>query len=199
MFKKSLPLILSLLTTTAYAITIPGSYAGFIIGEGYTNYTASTLGVPTSRDINTGIAGGIFGGYQFNNLIGGEIDFIRFPEATFSNINNVTGLTGRIKESAIEFLLKGTTSISNLGFNITDMGFTASAKFGGAILYPRTENLPSNSTAPDSARVRPVFGLGLGYEITPFLPIEISWTRIQSESKTENADLIGLILSYSFC
>lgn len=191
MLKKIAILTSLLIATTAHAV-YPGYYLGLIAGEAYTNYTASNRDLNSANVTNSGFAGGIFAGYQYNVNFGGEVAFVQFPSTKFNGING-TNNDGSINENALEIFIKGTSPISNNGFSI-------SGKIGAAYMMSRTSNSinVSNGDNQNNNRVLPAYGAGISYDVMPYLPFELSWTRIQSGGGIQNADLVGLSVTYFF-
>ncbi|EKD74820.1 MAG: hypothetical protein ACD_44C00325G0001 [uncultured bacterium] len=196
MFKKIkqfiVPAFLISFSASAQAV-YPGPYVGLIAGESYTNYTASNTGLSSANINNQGLGGGIFAGYQFNLNFSAEINYIRFTNTKFSNINGTNGPAGRVVEDAYELFLKGICPVSNNGFNV-------SAKVGIAYINATASHaiFDNNSEAPNESRGAFTYGVGFGYDVTPTVPVEISWTRVQNSGNLQNADLAGLSVSYFF-
>lgn len=189
--KLSYGLLLGLLSSsTAYAV-FPGPYAGLTLGEAYTHYSASNTGLSSATVDNNGFGGSVYGGYQFNPNWGVELAYVQFPSTRFTNITGGAGSSGTVNENAVQLMLKGTAPISDLGFNIT-------AKAGAAWINATASHAFSNGGAPDQARVTPAYGVGLSYDVTPSTPLEVSWTRIQNSGNIQDADLLGLSLTYFF-
>ena len=192
MLKKSIALCLGCLLSQAVFAVFPGFYVGAIAGQTYTNYTASNVGLSSANVNNTGFGGGAFGGYQFDRNWSVELNFVEFTSTRMTNVNGVSGSTGRISENATELFGKGTWPVSDAGFNFT-------ARAGIAFVKAISSGALSNqSNSPNMGRFLPAYSAGVSYDVTPSTPIEISWTQVINGSNIQDANLFGLSASYYF-
>ncbi len=89
-------------------------------------------------------------------------------------------------------------------------GFALYGKLGAAWLDAKaSESVSGNSIFAGSAstsgsgtehKILPTFGVGLSYDSTPNVPVDISWNRIQKVGNTdlESTDLFSVGVAYNF-
>lgn len=204
---------------------VSGPYVGGDIGIAGLHYNASDFLKGSHAHVSdTGLAGGVFGGYQFTQNFAAELGYTQFSQAEFKNING-TGLNGTTKENAIDLVGKAILPLQD--------GFSIFGKAGAAYVTAKTSKVTihtgangeskltppevtpldpvalnpmlqlggvQNSNAGTVHRVLPTFGAGVSYDVTPNLPVSVSWTRIQSigNSPIPSSDFVGVSLAYNF-
>jgi OOP family OmpA-OmpF porin len=173
------------LASTASA-AISGVYVGGQLGWGVTNifHGVNTQGQKTQ---DTGLAGRLFGGYEFNQNIGAELGYMRFSNAT------VKHESGDIQTYAVDIAAKGMMPLQN--------GFGVYGKLGVAYLNENFGISNGNSRVSFSeGKVYPELGVGVSYDFSQQLSTDLSYTRIQktSNGNLNSTDFVGLGLSYHF-
>lgn len=194
MLKRAL-IISAIASLTALASTanasMPGFYAGGQLGYGNTNYSkgdANATSIDKSR-----LAGRLFGGYQFNPSFAAELGYTKFSDTKFKNINNIPGSKFTLKQQAIDLVGKGILPLDNK--------FSAYGVLGGAYLMADGKaSVDGESAKGDENKLFPTFGVGLSYDITPNVPVDISWRRIQKTGGTDlkSADFYSVGIAYNF-
>lgn len=177
--------LLALSSSAAFA-AVPGFYVGAQLGDADNHYSNSNANVTSSNIDDTGIAGRIFGGYEFTPLWGLELGYIRFSNIKYSNING-TASSGEIKQDAVDILGKRSFPFDN--------GVSLVAKAGMAVETARHDSNVGN----DDNEVQPVFGIGVSYDIIPQIPVELSYMRYQDVGgNIPSSDFLALGVSYYF-
>ncbi len=153
---------------------LPGYYVGGQLGWADTNYSsgdlkgnASVSPITSAGIDDTGIAGRIYGGYQFNQFWGAELGYDQFSNTEIKHINGINGLNATIKEYAIDLQGKGTIPISD--------SFGLFGKAGLAYQKINTDNPLSGNPG----RINPAFGAGMAYNFTPNFSVDVAWNHIQ--------------------
>lgn len=173
--------------------SIPGFYLLGQLGTADTHQEASNA---AAQSINSKMAftGRLAGGYQFNQNVAFEIGYTRFSDVDFSGIGGVPGQNVSLSQNAIDFMAKPMLPIScNVNF-YAKLGLAYRKTNGSAFVNGRSYLNYSDSWNPS-------FGLGFSYDITPFVPIDLAWTRIQSVGGGNNlpsTDFYSIGLSYYF-
>lgn len=173
-------------------------------------WSSSTSSTSSNSD---GLAGRLFIGYQFNPNWAAEFGYAQFRDANIKG--NYTGnlygfdtvnysYKGIAKTHAFDLLGKGILPLNG--------GFSVFGKLGIAyvqqttrlneylsdtdnILGPRSTNNPSKH----NNRFMPVAGVGVSYDITPNVPVDLSWLHYQKVGGSiPNADLLSLGIAYKF-
>lgn len=199
-------IMLGLSSGAAYAAT-SGSYIGGQLGYGDVGYDKhhafipmSSLGTSTtdishssSSSVNPdGFAGRLYTGYQFNPSLAAEVGYSVFSK---SDTNVGTNFKSHISTQAIDLSGKLIYPITNT--------FNFYAKGGAALVHENqdiTNNTPGNNTQISFSTdpIRPLFGVGTGFNITQNVSLDASWTRILGNNNIQNIDFYGAGLSYSF-
>lgn len=181
---------------------LPGPYVGGTIGWGDTGYanefdgnyswtnpvTSQTFTNHVSVD-DKGLAGGGNVGYQFNSNFAVEGGFTQFSNTKVKiTIPGIGIATNSIRENTFDLAGKGILPLGN--------GFSLYGKLGAA--YVNANNLGYGND-----RVAPLGSVGLSYDITPNLPIDVGYTRIQrvwsdNTSPIQSINYVGVGLTYHF-
>lgn len=175
--------------STAANAALPGFYAGGQLGYGHTSWTNSDLHVNSASIDQDGLAGRVFGGFEFNENWAAELGYTRFPNTDVKNINGVAGNNGDINNQYdIDLVAKGILPLAN--------SFSMYGKLGGA--YAKASS--SRDLITSSSRVYPTFGVGLSYDITPNVPVDLSWNRVQkvNNGPIPSTDLFAVGVAYNF-
>lgn len=185
LFSYSFPLLAS--------ASIPGFYILGQLGTADTHQEASNA---AAQSINSKMVftGRIAGGYQFNQNVAFEIGYTRFSDVDFSGIGGVPGQDVSLSQSAIDFTAKPMLPISCNVNLYAKLGLAYRKANGSAFVNNQAYLGYSDSW-------NPTFGLGLSYDITPFVPIDLGWTRIQSVgggNSLPSTDFYSIGLAYYF-
>jgi len=216
----------------------PGFYLGGLLGWGKVheeNISRGDMNAVTSSAIksnnfttnsfknsgvDSGAAGRLFAGYQFNENWAAEMGWSKFrnmtTNASLSGIDKVSGLpyqstaSGTLKTDAFDLVAKGIYPITN---NINVYG-----KLGVAYLMQRANasvhvsetakrgSVPVNALSKSGSgsnnehKIYPTFGVGATYEFTQNVAADLSWNRIQKTGGSKSmasTDLVGVGLIYS--
>lgn len=173
--------------------TIPGFYILGQIGSGNTHAEASDAAA-ISIDSKVVFTGRVAGGYQFNQNLALEIGYTRFSDVDFSGVGGVSGQNVSLSENALDFMAKPLLPLSN-NFNIYAKMGLAYVKANGSAVVNGTSYLGYSDDWD------PAFGLGLSYDITPNVLIDLAWTRFQSvggNHATPSADFYSVGVAYYF-
>jgi hypothetical protein len=160
--------------STAHA-ALPGFYVGAQLGQ---------TDVFTHGD-HIGLGGGITAGYQFIPAFAIEAQYIDFAK--------VADNKGSLDPYAIGVAAKGIIPIplgQSFGFNTINLY----GKLGAAYVQPDG----SGSSYQSHATYRPLYGVGVSYDITPQVSTDLGWTRIQAGNGVYNSQLIGLGVTFHF-
>lgn len=187
-------IIASLAFTTASALcfsaaanaALPGFYVGGQVGYADTHYSTGDISNVTSASItNTGVAGRVFGGYEFTPNWAGELGYTQFSNTKFNNVNG-TGVNSHISQYAVDLAGKGILPLDN--------GFALYGKLGGAYVKANGNNGIGTTT-----KINPEVGAGASYDLTPNVPVDISWTHIQKVGgNIPNTDFFAAGIGYNF-
>lgn len=173
--------------------SIPGFYLLGQLGTADTHQQASNAAA-LSINGKMSFTGRIAGGYQFNQNVAFEIGYTQFSDVNFSGVAGINNQNVSLGEEAVDFIAKPMLPLSN-NFNIFARVGLAYFKANGSSL------VNGHSYLGYSDSWDPSFGLGLGYDLTPFIPIELAWTRIQNiggNNTTPSTDFFSLGLAYYF-
>lgn len=186
---------------------VPGFYAGAQVGYGYQyldnpNFipslesNLSPVSSTTSSSSKNGFAGGVYGGYQFNDYFGAELGYIHFPNASFSNTatgfnslgsSTVNSIDLTSTENVIDLMLKAQVPFGG--------GFGAYAKFGGGYVYNKFDStfnsVSSNPVATafntvnssgSNNQFKPIGAIGFTYDIYDYFVVDLSYTYLFGSS-----------------
>lgn len=171
---------------------LPGFYVGGQLGWGHTGWSTSDTTPSASSVDNNGIAGRVSGGYQFNENWAAELGYSRFSNTDFNKIGGIPGFNATVKnEYAVDLVGKGILPLGNC--------FNLYGKLGAAYLSAEgTTNFGGSSNTEH--KVYPTFGVGVSYDITPNVPVDLSWNRIQKVGSNDlpSTDLVALGIAYNF-
>lgn len=224
--KKSacLGVLAGLMTASAHA-ALPGTYAGATLGWGTVHqgnfanpsFVTVLLGGANKQSggfNDSGAAGRIFGGYQFNQHWAVEMGYSRFSNATANSQYTSTSLFGAtqyynthgtIKTQALDLVGIGILPLTN-GFNFYGkLGFAYENVKQDLSSTVTTNNVPAVYTNnKNNGGFYPTLGLGISYDLTPHLVADLSWNHIQTLQMLNNiddmstTDMLGIGLAYHF-
>lgn len=172
---------------------LPGFYIGGQVGIGQDTYQDTVVLMPNITisshlsDTNTALAGGGFFGYQFNKNWALEAGYTQFSSHDFV-MGDFFGLKTDFKQYAMDVLAKGILPFTPC--------FNAFGKLG--LVY--VANIPSSSLLSNQTQIDPVIAGGLSYDITPHLPISVTYTRFQQlgNDKIPSSNLFTFDLAWHF-
>jgi hypothetical protein len=193
------------LSGACYAVG-PGWYFG--LGAGTTSVDAKTFtfnlpnNVPPTVTISPsthGIGERLFFGYHINPYAGMEFGFAHYGNATYQipagsaiSCNNPS-----IRENGFD--MEGVGS-----FPLSKSGFTVFAKAGMAIMYAGSSGSlegtvttnPCGAGTSSKAAVRPMYGIGVGYDLNQNWVTDISFTQVNGGGNIQAANMVALSFSY---
>lgn len=227
---------LSTIAISAQAAT-DGVYLGGTLGYGNVHQEGVTksdtlLGTVkgstfTASNKDTGLAGRLFAGYNFNQNLAAELGWTKFTNATSTGtasykqagLNLIQTNSTTIKTDAVDLVAKGTFPIAN--------NFSVYGKIGAAYVIQRADTnvsgaakltpgrahgrvirhatdlavmVPANSSSSTTTKsLLPTAGVGVSYAFNDKLSTELEYDRIQQvgNSKVNSTDFVGLGLTYS--
>lgn len=226
-------ILIACVMNNAFA-TLPGFYLGGQLGWGNVHqgtYVATYLNKLITKFVpdaptdslkilysDTGLAGRVFGGYQFNSYVGLELGYYHFNRMnvntdlqfaanfphlqlpldfkTHATVNtNVFDLVAKLIWPITEkFSLYG-----KLGIAYLDVRGNVSAK----VTVPVVDNITADvklSGNPAMNLVYPTFGIGMNYDLTKHVSTDVSWIRIQqiNNHAFPSTDFVSIGLLYHF-
>lgn len=198
------------LISTANA-AMPGAYMGGGLGYGMLktpNYSKEASSLVQSYSLSQkwgGVSGRVFGGYNFNNYFGLEAGLARYANSK-NKLEVPTTVTAREKYSGIAFDVvgKGYLPLADSGVSVYALGGAAYVRqrLSGNVdvVGGETRNLSKTNDG-----VRPMFGLGVAYTISPKVTTNLEFTRIQGVGNLKQdttaiatSDLLTLNVAYHF-
>lgn len=218
MTKISAAIITSLVFAGMANATTPGAYVG--VGAG-----ASTLRTPNSYMFNidnafnagstsrqrSGLGGRLFAGYNFNQYFGLEASYATYASSTYKASLDGDSASLKYSLNAINLVAKGYLPLGNSGFNAYALAGLADVR--NQVRYNNANDIPlangvtanfKNGTT-NYYRIRPVYGVGVGYDLAQHITTNVELSRIQgagnvktSASAIPNADMLTLNFGYNF-
>lgn len=170
---------------------LPGFYVGGQIGWGNTGYnTAGSFHQAEIKSVgrvkDSGLAGRAFLGYQVNENWASEFGYTQFSRTRFYDVNGILNHDGNINEYAFDAVAKGIFPLCHC--------FSVFAKLGVAYIKANA----SEGFCNDS-EFNPVLGAGIGYDLTPHIPVGVSYTRIQRVGGSiPSTNLATFDIAYNF-
>lgn len=193
----------ALFCCAVHAASWPQMYLGVEGGLANTNFSISDVmlnqssggGPVTSANIDNHIAAiRGFAGYRWNDYVALEAGYLK-PRATrFQNINGGAVSTGWINQYSIDVTGKLYLPMA------TYIHLSPYLKAGGAYMSTSSGGTIVRNGASDFGySLHPLLGLGIGYNFTPYLVGDISWTNItQYNSNVPQINLFFVGLTYYF-
>lgn len=172
----------SMLTVASSHAASNAPYVGAQIGYGNVHQNNNLI---DSDSKDTGVAGRLFAGYQFNDYFAAEMGWSKFSNATAKFSNSVLNVNETIKTDAIDLVAKGIYPVTS---EVKVYG-----KLGAAYLMTRANVKGSYygyafNESETQRKVLPTAGVGVSYDINSNLAADISYNRIQ---KVGNSDLVN--------
>ncbi len=176
----------------------------------YSNFTINTISGTTSGG---GLAGRVFGGYQFGCNLAVEFGWTKFNslpvKATASGNDLQTGdnfvasTSGTLKVDAFDLVAKGIMPL-RYGFNVygkLGMAYLESKSNASAVVTEPSLTNASASNMDNTNRFFPTFGIGIALDVRPDIEWDLSYNRIQKIGHSEelgSTDFISLGLLFHF-
>ena len=151
---------------------------------------------------NSGLAGRLAIGYQFNQYWATELGYLQLKKATVAipAIGQLIPGTETSKQNAIDLVGKGILPVSDkinvygkLGLAYLTSDLNLKEKSGKKLPNNADYGIAKHKWAPEAA-------VGVSYDITHNVSIDTSWTHIQPLGKNRpgNIDFVAVGLGYSF-
>lgn len=213
---------LSFATMSSFAAH-QGAYVGGQLGYGnvhqFKNDEAKAINdVPGWKASDKGLAGRLFGGFQFTPHLAAEMGLSTFSKATLKG--TVTGSTidfdvgpgsytahlkNELKINAVDLVAKGILPVSDKANLYGKLGVAYVMAHDDATVSVVSQDHPEineNTKVSDNEnKLLPTFGIGATFDITDNLAADVSYTHIQKTGDTKlinNIDFAGVGLVYSF-
>jgi hypothetical protein len=197
--------LFSLLSTlfcfqAANAASWPEMYIGVQGGLANTNFSKGDMmvnggGDVTSANINNHIAAiRGYAGYRWSEYVAAEIGYLRPRSTRFLNVNDGTVPNGNVTEYAIDFT--GKVFLPMAAY----IHLSPYLKAGGAYMDAESHGgVTRNGVNDFGYSLHPILGAGIGYNFTPYLVGDISWTNVtQRNSNVPQLNLFFVGLTYYF-
>lgn len=194
-----LAMMISSIMPLAYG-TSAGSYIGFLVGESNTHNKMENVQLGTTPETsvpvdptNTGMAGGFIVGYGFNPYGAFEFGYTHFANSTYAKPpGSQLSHDSVIITNGIDIAIKGSIPLKSLSiFGKVGLAYLSASSSGS--LAP-----VGSSGVSDSNALRPMYGLGVGYDLTQNWVVDFSYTTSTGGGGVPEADLIALGVSYHF-
>lgn len=177
-------------TVTSY---VPAFYVAAQVGYANTHWDSLISNAPGQSIKDTGFAGRIAAGYDYNPIFGIELGWTHLPRSKFSN-NNLTNTT-TLEAYALDAMIRMTAPIASTGLGIY-------GKAGvGYLTTSLSQPITVGATTLDTSahHVGPAFGAGISYNVTSNLIADASWLHYTGHSNHDSnfipspdATLIGI-------
>ena len=189
--------------TVAQAGSQPQMYVGVQGGYADTNFGLSTMVATadngsvqlTSASIKNHVfAGRAYAGYQFNEYVALEAGFLKPHSTRYTQINNSTIPTGNVSEYGID--ITGKIFLPMAAY----IHLSPYLKAGGIYMDGQSHGgITRNGASDFGYSTHPLFGAGVGYNFTPNMTGDLSWTTItKRNSQLPRIDMFFLGLTYHF-
>ena len=179
-----------------------GFYLGAQAGYADMNYKKSWLTddpkITSVGEVDdSGFAGRLFGGYNFNPYLAAEMGYVILPKVEFKDIalrDASTTVDESFDQSILDFVVKGTLPLKD-GYDLY-----AKAGFANVLrddLEASANGVTVNSNTSNSKNV-PVLGAGANYHMTSNIITEVSFMYYFGNGDLEPTDFAGAGLIYQF-
>jgi OmpA-OmpF porin, OOP family len=191
--------ILACSITTLAQASGPGFYVGGQLGYVHTNFkdTDNSNGISSSNVDNNGIGWGGLVGYQFNSYFALEAGYLGADGMKISDPNGLP-IDENLDMRAVDLLVKGILPIND---RVNIYGKVGAASVRATTSYDirwMTIDTPALVTS-QTTETKPVIGVGVSWDITPHLPLDISWLHIaKAGGDIPSADFVLVGLGYHF-
>ncbi len=193
----SIAILLLTVSSTTFAVR-NGPYLGLQLGESNSQNKSelvitSPVTVEQISPSNSGFAGRIFGGYNFNQYAAWEIGYAYYAASSYK-VSGGTGNNPAIRQNAVDLVAKGI-------FPFSDTGFDIFGKAGIAVVHSSTSAtvLTSQNTNGHGATINkalPTLGVGVSYDITQNWVADFSANQIFGSGDVKSITFIAFGISY---
>lgn len=200
----SILLLLCFNNAYAYIVEPYNFYTGFELGESANNRSSSNLNYQASflptmdmgftqpNVANDSFGGRAYLGYELSKHVDLEGGYTQYADTKVTNVYGFANESSILNEGVIDTLLKWSTPITNTSLSMYVEG-------GGALVMtqeyatdPSTGNL--NTIGVDA--LRPMYGLGMTYELSPVISLDLSWSEVASSNTVPTSKLLGLGINF---
>ena len=157
-------------SATAYAAD-NGVYVEGQLGYGNVDNGSGDMLPFSSSAMSEGVSGRVAAGYQFNQYVAVEGGYTMTGQDFLSSV----------QQNAIDLEVKGILPLADK--------FNVFGKLGGAYVDQRSS---------DADGVQPLYGLGIGYDISPQVSADLSWTRVVGNDSIKDSNLFAVGVAYHF-
>jgi len=217
--KLSSAIAASLLLSTLANAAIVGPYAGIGLGESaitmnspFKQFNSDYFQFTNLTTQNSGPAGKLFAGYNFNQYVGLEASYgiyaKRTDKAIFSweKSSPISHDSSQYKISALSLVGKAYFPIQQV-FNVYALGGVAevfqTVKYTSK--YTSEYNDLSDCYSKTTRALRPVYGIGASYDVTSQVTTGLEFSRIEGRGNTNtsvtaipSANMLTLTAAYNF-
>jgi opacity protein-like surface antigen len=194
-----LAVIISALMPVAYAIG-EGGYIGFLAGVSNTNNKMENVQLGTNPETSapvspssTGLAGGFVVGYGFNPYSAFEFGYTHYATATYPKPEgSQLAHDATINTNAIDIAMKGSFPFKSVSI-FGKVGLAYASASGSGSLAPI-----GSVRGPNNNALRPMYGMGVGYDVTQNWVVDFSYSAFTGGSGVEGANLMALGVTYHF-
>ncbi len=152
MLKSLLPLVVaSLFASSAHA---QQAYVGAALGNGTSLKYRTAPGAPAGEDMT--LFGRLYGGYAFDDTWALEGGFASYGKATFDKAETGAPYDTTLKTNLVYTAVRASYRVND--------AWSFSGKLGAARHFQKLEQ---GGTATRHHEVRPMFGIGTAYDLTP--------------------------------
>lgn len=194
---------------TAFAYTtehnLATGYVGLQLGHANTHYTSQWL-IQGNSDMtvgdvdNSGFAGRIYGGYNFNKYFALETGFTFLPTVKFNDVRYRSGpnVDLSFRQNILDLCAKGNYPLkSNINYNVDLYGKVGIASVIRSDLEASSGGQTARSDAQDT-KVVPEIGVGADYGFTDNVFADLSYMHYFAKDDLKATDFIGFGLTYKF-
>lgn len=184
----------------AQADTTSSLYLGGQFGMSNTHNVSRDVqttggGVVTASPSNTGGAGRIFAGYNFNEYAAIEGGYTHYAASTY-DVEQASCGDPQIRESGWDLVGKGTLPYGKFGaYGKAGISYMRVSLSGS--LQP-SETLSSCSSNGTTQTLRPTAGIGASYSLNPQWLFDLSYSRVFGGSNVKDADFAAFGVTYRF-
>lgn len=194
-----LALLITSIASLSYATT-EGAYLGFLAGLSNTNNKTQNVQLGTTPETsapvdpsNTGLAGGFILGYALNPYSAFEFGYTHYANTTYAKPDgSQLDHDSVVNTNSIDIAMKGSFPFKSVGvFGKLGLAYLSASSSGS--LAPL-----GSSSVSDNNALRPMYALGVGYELTQNWVVDFSYTITTGGGGVQETDLMALEVSYHF-
>jgi OOP family OmpA-OmpF porin len=193
---------LSVLTGSSFAAN-PGTYLGLGLGASRIQSEDKNIiegpGIRSSHTLG-GLGGRVFAGYNFNRYFGAELGVARYAPSKYdSNSTDGNGAVSlKYNMNAIDLVGKAYLPIGESGFNAYALGGVArvNSKQKADVTFDGAKSSYSETTN----KFRPIYGLGVSYDVSNSVTTNAEFTQIKGNGKSSSvptANMLTLNVAYN--